>query len=53
MAQWDESWAAVDTVDREVPMPETDVPGVPKTLTLAVREWVENNTQEAREYADN
>ena len=52
MAKWDKSWADVDAVDGQVPMPETDVPGVPKTLALAVREWVENSVREAREYAE-
>ena len=46
------SLADVDTIDSEVTPVETLVDDVPPSLQLAVREWVESNIKEAREFAE-
>lgn len=52
MARWDPSWADVDTVDSEVSLCDSEVPGVPVGLTLVVRDWVESNLTSARGFAE-
>ncbi len=52
MAGWDHSWVDVDTVDSEVDLRDSEVPGVPEGLTLAVRNWVESNLTLARDFAE-
>ena len=52
MRMWDESWADIDTVDREVPFIDTPVPGVPEGLLDKIRDWVSSNLDEARDYAE-
>lgn len=48
----DGSLADVDTINMAVKHELTIVPGIPEGLQMAIREWVERNLEDARDYAE-